>query len=95
MKIALISSAMDSLALFKFLHRYDYEFLIYFDSLNAPYGEKSLKVWLSAAKAWILRAKEQAADAVILPPVLEQMRKEVWFYLFFLIIYEIKFSHIR
>ena len=71
MKIALISSAMDSLALFKFLHRYDHEFLIYFDSLNAPYGEKSLKVWLSAAKAWILRAKEQAADAVILPPVLE------------------------
>lgn len=51
MKIALISSAMDSLALFKFLHRYDHEFLIYFDSLNAPYGEKSLKVWLSAAKA--------------------------------------------
>ena len=50
MKIALISSAMDSLALFKFLHRYDHEFLIYFDSL---------------------RAKEQGADAVILPPVLE------------------------
>lgn len=44
MKIALISSAMDSLALFKFLHRYDHGFLIYFDSLNAPYGEKSLKV---------------------------------------------------
>lgn len=43
MKIAVISSGMDSLALFKFLHRYEHQFLIYFDSLNAPYGEKSLK----------------------------------------------------
>lgn len=71
MKIAIISSGMDSLALFKFLHRYDHEFLIYFDSLNAPYGEKSLKAWLSFAKAWIARAKNQGADALILPPVLE------------------------
>ena len=71
MKIALISSGIDSLALFKFLHRYDHHFLIYFDSLNAPYGEKSLKAWLSFAKTWVARAKDQGAEAIILPPVLE------------------------
>ena len=36
MKIGIISSGMESLALFSFLHRHDQEYLIYYDSLNAP-----------------------------------------------------------
>lgn len=43
MKIVIVSSGVDSLALFKFLNRYEHEYVVYFDSLNAPYGEKSLK----------------------------------------------------
>lgn len=43
MKIAIVSSNLDSLALFKFLNKYDHEYVIYCDALNAPYEEKSLK----------------------------------------------------
>lgn len=78
MKIVIVSSGVDSLALFKFLNRYEHEYVIYFDSLNAPYGEKSLKAWLHFAKTALDRAQEQGAEKVILPPVLELACLEKW-----------------
>ena len=42
MKVGIISSWIDTLALFQFLTRYDNEYLIYCDQANFPYGEKSI-----------------------------------------------------
>ena len=36
MKIGIISSGMETLALFGFLTRYDHEYIVYYDSLHAP-----------------------------------------------------------
>ena len=37
MKIGIISSGIDTLALFQFLTRYDNEYLVYCDQTNFPY----------------------------------------------------------
>lgn len=71
MKIAIISSGNDSLALFRFLSKFEHEYLIYFDSLHAPYGEKSLLATINAVQDWILRAKKNGAEKIILPPLYE------------------------
>lgn len=71
MKIGIISSGMESLALFSFLHRHDQEYLIYYDSLNAPYGEKHFETSLQAVREGIERLKNKEVDLIILPPVYE------------------------
>lgn len=71
MKIGVLSSGMESLALFKFLHRYEHEYVIYFDSLYAPYGSKKLETCLQITQNAIARFKKQGVEQVILPPVLE------------------------
>lgn len=58
MKIAIISGGIDSLALFKFLSKYDHEYLVYFDSLHAPYGEKTPESAMCFVEKGIQRAKE-------------------------------------
>lgn len=50
MKIGIVSSGIESLCLFKFLNRYQHEYVIYFDSLGAPYGEKKFETPLQRVK---------------------------------------------
>ena len=40
MKIGIVSSGAESLVLFKVLNKYDCEYIVYFDSLMASYGDK-------------------------------------------------------
>ena len=40
MKIGIVTSGVEILTLFRFLTRYDHEYIVYYDSLNAPYWAK-------------------------------------------------------
>ncbi len=71
MKIGILSSGMETLALFSFLSRYDHEYLVYYDTLHAPYGEKYFQTSLKAVKEGVSWLLEQGAEVLILPPVYE------------------------
>lgn len=71
MKIGILSSGQEMLALFSFLSRYDHEYLVYYDSLHAPYGEKNFSTALQAVEQGIAWLKDAGAEAIILPPVYE------------------------
>ncbi len=71
MKIGIISSWIDTLSIFKFLTRYDNEYLIYCDQTNFPYWEKSLNYVLDCIeKAWEFLT-EKWAEIIIVDPVYE------------------------
>ena len=71
MNLGIISSWIDTLALFQFLTRYDNEYLIYCDQTNFPYWEKSLDFTLnSIEKAGEFLIKKWA-EVVIVDPVYE------------------------
>lgn len=71
MKIGIVSSGMETLALFRFLTRYDHEYLVYYDSLHAPYGDKNFSSSLQAVEKGIQWLQDQKVDAIIVPPVYE------------------------
>lgn len=76
MKLGLITSGADSLALFKFLSKYDNEYIIYFDQQNWPYGDKDFDFALTQVKQWINYLKSQWVEKVIVPPVYELALRE-------------------
>ena len=76
MKIGIISSGMETLALFRFLTRYNHEYIIYFDSLHAPYGDKSFEKSLKYINEGIQYLENQKVDKIILPPVYELALKD-------------------
>jgi hypothetical protein len=71
MKIGIISSGMETLALFGFLTRYDHEYVVYYDSLHAPYGDKNFSSSLQAVEKGIQWLQAENVDTIILPPVYE------------------------
>lgn len=71
MKIGLVSSGMEMLALFSFLSRYDHEYIIYYDSFSAPYGQKYFATSLQAVKKGIAWLQTQGVEKIIVPPVYE------------------------
>ena len=71
MKIGIVSSGMETLALFRFLTRYDHEYIVYYDSLHAPYGDKSFLSSLQAVEKGIQWLHAENVDTIILPPVYE------------------------
>ena len=83
MKIGIVSSWIDTLALFQFLTRYDNEYLVYCDQMNFPYWEKSLDFVLSHVKKAAEFLTEKWAEVIILDPVyelaLKYSDKELWF----------------
>ncbi len=74
MKIGIISSGNESLALFLFLSKYDHEYVVFYDQYFWPYSDKPF----DDIKHRIYKACEVLAthhvDAVILPPIYE-----LWF----------------
>lgn len=83
MKIGIISSWIDTLALFKIFNRYDNEYLVYCDQTNFPYEEKSLGYVLDK----IVEAGEfllsKWAEIIVVDPIYELALKywdnELWF----------------
>ena len=83
MKIGIISSGIDTLALFQFLTRYDNEYMVYCDQTNFPYWEKSLDFILdNIEKAGEFLARKWA-EIVIVDPIyelaLKYSNKKLWF----------------
>lgn len=71
MKIWIITSWNDTLTLFKFLNKYDHEYIIYYDFLYWPYGDKDFDFIQSRVVETIKFLKKSWAEKIILPPSLE------------------------
>ena len=71
MKIWIITSGSESLTLFRFLAKYDHEYVVYYDDLHWPYGDKSFDQSLSFVEAGIAYLTKQNVDAIIVSPVYE------------------------
>ena len=59
MKIGIVSSGVESLILFKVLNKYDCEYIVYFDTLMASYGDKDFLTSLAAVKKGVETLKKQ------------------------------------
>ena len=71
MKIWIITSGSETLSLFTFLAKYDHEYVIYYDFLHRPYGDKTFHQSLDFVEAGISYLKKQKVDAIILSPIYE------------------------
>jgi len=71
MKIWIITSWNDNLTLFKFLNKYDHEYMIYYDFLYRPYGDKDASFIQNRVVEIIKFLKKSWVDKIILPPSLE------------------------
>ena len=83
MKIGIISSWIDTLALFQFLARYDNEYLVYCDQTNFPYWETALDYVLDCIEKAGEFLTKKWAEVVIVDPVyelaLKYSDKKFWF----------------
>ncbi len=83
MKIGIISSWIDTLALFNFLARYDNEYLVYLDQKNFPYSEKSLDYSLECIEKAGEFLVKKWAELIIVDPIyelaLKDSNKKFWF----------------
>ena len=83
MKIGIISSWIDTLALFQFLDRYDNEYLVYCDQSNFPYWEKSFNFTLDNIEKAGNFLVDKWAEVIIVDPVyelaLKYSDKKFWF----------------
>jgi len=71
MKIWIITSGSENLALFNFLAKHDHEYIVYYDFFHWPYGDKTFDQALACVKDWIEYLTKQHVDYIILPPVYE------------------------
>ena len=71
MKIWIISSGIESLILFKILNKFEFEYIVYLDQNNFPYGDKDFEYSLSNIQKWIEILKSNWAEIIICPPVYE------------------------
>ena len=78
MKVGIVSSWMETLSLFSFLTRYNHEYVVYYDSLNAPYWAKNFSSSLAMVKQWVDWLKKEWVEKIIVPPVYELALLEEW-----------------
>ncbi len=71
MKIWIITSGSESLTLFKFLSKYDHEYVIYYDFFHFPYGDKTFAQALACVEKGVEYLTKQWVDKIIVPPVYE------------------------
>ncbi|MCF7835210.1 hypothetical protein K9M48_04140 [Candidatus Gracilibacteria bacterium] len=71
MKLAIITSGNENLSLFKFLNKYDHEYIIYYDFLYRPYGDKDSDFIQNRVVDIIKFLKKSGVEKIILPPSLE------------------------
>jgi hypothetical protein len=71
MKIGIVSSGNDTLALWKILTKYDHDYLIYHHQLYYPFGTKDFTFILEEIKKALSFLISQGAEQVILDPVYE------------------------
>ena len=82
MNIGVISSWVDTLALFQFLARYDHQYFVYCDQEYFPYWEKSLDFVLNRIENIWKILKEKWVDVIIVDPIyelaLKYEKKNIW-----------------
>lgn len=71
MKIGLITSGNEGLTLFKFLHKFNNEYHIYYDQNNWPYGDKNFDFCVEQIEKWIAVLQSKWVDRIILMPIYE------------------------
>lgn len=71
MKIGIITSWNEVLTLFKFLNKFDHEYVVYYDQINRPYGDNSFEDSINYIKRWIEFLRSKWVEELILPPVYE------------------------
>ena len=71
MKIGIVSSGNDTLALRKILTKYDHEYLVYHDQTHFPFGTKDFTYMIQEIKKAVSFLVSQWAETVILDPVYE------------------------
>ena len=83
MKIGIISSWIDTLALFQILTHYDNEYFVYCDQEWFPYGEKSLDYVLKCIEKAGEFLTQKWAEVIIVDPIyelaLKYSDKKLWF----------------
>lgn len=71
MTIGIVASGPDMLTLSKFLSTYDHDYIIYYDDLLRPYGDKPAALVQAMIADAIEVLTKRGVDTVILPPVRE------------------------
>ncbi len=71
MKLGIITSWNEVLTLFKFLNKFDNEYIIYYDQINWPYGDNSFEYSVKCVEKWIEFLKNTGVEKIVLPPVYE------------------------
>ncbi|MDR2416239.1 MAG: hypothetical protein LBD75_06675 [Candidatus Peribacteria bacterium] len=71
MKIGIISSGNETLALRKILTKYNHEYLVYHDQTFFPFGSKDFEFMLKEIQKAVQFLKEQGAEVILLDPVYE------------------------
>ena len=77
MKIGIISSWIDTLALFQFFVRYDNEYLVYCDQTNFPYWEKSLDYVSECIEKAVEFLTKKWAEIIVVDPIYELYLKHL------------------
>jgi len=70
-KIGVLCSGNDMLALFKFLSKYDNEYIIFYDQLFGLWGDKPFELVLERVEKWISTLLTKGVEKIIVPPVVE------------------------
>lgn len=71
MKIWIITSGSESLTLFSFLSSYNHDYVVYYDFLHWPYGDKTFVQSLACVQQGITYLTQQGVDHIIVPPIYE------------------------
>ena len=71
MKIWIVTSGAENLTLFKFLSKYDHEYIVYYDFFHRPYGDKTFDQSLACVEEGIAYLTKHGVESIILPPIYE------------------------
>jgi len=71
MKIGIVTSWFENLALFKFLNKYEFDYHIFWDWNNWPYGDKWFDYSLKKVEEWVAFLIDKWVDYVIVSPIYE------------------------
>lgn len=80
MKIGIISTWNNSLSLFKFLNRYDNEYLIFHDQEGFPYDSKNFIYTINRIKTAYSFLKGKWAEYIIVDPIYEIFLLQIWWF---------------
>ncbi len=71
MKIGILTSSNDMLALFQFLHHEDHEYVVRYDDANWFWWDLSPEIVVDRVRVWIDFLLSKGVDSVIVSPVIE------------------------